>query len=57
MYFDGSISEEGDGAGVWIISLDKYFKIYYFKLTFECTNNVVEYEALLLGLNALKELK
>ena len=25
-----------------------------YKLTFECTNNVAEYEALLLGLNALK---
>ena len=28
-----------------------------FKLYFECTNNVVEYESLLLGLNALKTMK
>ena len=26
-------------------------------MKFECTNNVAEYEALLLGLNALKEIK
>ena len=57
MYFYGSISKEGDGAGVWIISPDKDFKFYSFKLTFECTNNVAEFEALRLGLNALKELK
>ena len=57
MYFDGSISKEGDGVGIWIISPNRYFKIYSYKLTFECTNNVTEYEAFLLGLNALKYLK
>ena len=57
MYFDGSISREGTGAGIWIISPNSNSKIYSFKLTFECTNNVAEYETLLLGLNALKKLK
>ena len=57
MYFDGSISKEGVGASVWIIFLDRDFKVYSFKLTFECKNNVANYGALLLGLNALKELK
>ena len=57
MYFDGSINKEGYGVGIWIISPNREFKVYYFKLTFECTNNVVEYEALLLGRNALKYLK
>ena len=57
MYFDGSISKEGAGAGIWIISPNRDFKVYSYKLTFECTNNVAEYEALLLGLNALKDLK
>ena len=28
----------------------------FYKLTFECTNNVAEYEALLLGLHALKDM-
>ena len=49
MYFDGSISKEGVGAGVLIIYPDIEFKAYYFKLIFECTQNVVEYEALILG--------
>ena len=57
MYFDGLISKEGVGAGVWIISPHREFKVYSFKLTFECKNNVAKYGALLLGLNALKELK
>ena len=38
-------------------TLHKDFKVYSFKLTFECTNNVAKYESLLSGLNALKELK
>ena len=57
MYFDGSIRKEGVGAGKWIIYPNRDSKVYSFKLTFECTNNVAEYEALLLGLNSLKELK
>ena len=31
--------------------------MYSFKLKFECSNNIAEYEALLLGLNALNDLK
>ena len=48
MYFYGSIRKAGVGAGIWTISPNRDFKVYYFKLTFECTNNVAEYEALLL---------
>ena len=57
MYFDGSINKEGDGASLWIISPNSDFKVYYYNFTFECTNNVAEYDAFLLGLNALKDLK
>ena len=57
MYFDGSISKEGVCVGVGIISPDIEFKFYSFKIKFEITNNVAKYEALLLGLNALKDLK
>ena len=46
----------GAGAGVYIISPIRDFKALSYKLTFECTNNVAEYEALLLGLHALKDL-
>ena len=56
MYFDGSATTIGDGAGVYIISPIRDFKALSYKLTFECTNNVAEYEALLLGLHALKDL-
>ena len=56
MYFDGSAAKIGAGAGVYIISPIRDFKALSYKLTFECTNNVAEYEALLLGLHALKDL-
>ena len=41
---------------MYIISPIRDFKALSYKLTFECTNNVAEYEALLLGLHALKDL-
>ena len=56
MYFDGSVAKVGTSAGVYIIHPIKYFKALSYKLTFECTNNVAEYEALLLGLHALKDM-
>ena len=56
MYFDGSAAKIGAGAGVYIISPIQDFKALSYKLTFECTNNVPKYEALLLGLHALKDL-
>ena len=56
MYFDGSVSKAGDGIGVYIISPTKDTKTYCHNLVFECSNNVAEYEALLLGLHALKDL-
>ena len=56
MYFDGPAAKIGAGTGVYIISPIRDFKALSYKLTFECTNNVAEYEALLLGLHALKEL-
>ena len=49
MYFDGLISEEGFDVFFWITSLVREFKMYSVKLNFECTNNVDEYEVLLLG--------
>jgi hypothetical protein len=57
MDFDGVVSKEGVGAGVWIVPPNGTSKIWSFKLAFDCTNNVVEYETLILGLNSLKELK
>jgi ribonuclease HI len=56
MNFDGAVSKEGDGAGVWIIPPKSGSKLFSYKFSFDCTNNMVEYEALILGLKRLKDL-
>ena len=56
MDFDGASSKGGVGFGVWIKSPSNNSKLHSFKLSFECTNNKVEYEALISGLNILKYL-
>ena len=50
LYFDGSKSKEGAGAGCLLI--DPYGKRYFIacRLEFDCTNNITEYEALIQGL-------
>ena len=50
MYFDGASSREGSGAGVVFVSPEKKTFRYSFTLNFSCTNNIVEYEVVLLGL-------
>ena len=50
------MSKVGAGVGVHIISPTKESKVHSYKLIFECSNNVAEYEALLMGLHALKDL-
>ena len=57
LHFDGAMSRIGAGAGVCISSPTHDIKLLSFKLYFECTNNVVEYESLILGLNALNTMK
>lgn len=55
MHSDGACLKEGVGAGVILISPSgKTFK-FSFSLFFACTNNVAEYEALLLGLSLSKK--
>lgn len=56
MYFDGASSKGGVGARIWIKSPSNESKVHSFKLAFECTNNEAECEALILGLNILKDL-
>jgi hypothetical protein len=56
MSFDGFVSSEGVGACVWINPPKVGTKIGSYKLAFDCTNNMAEYEALILGLRNLKEL-
>ena len=52
--FDGSCNKTSAGAGVWIQNTKQSFS---YKLDLPCTNNIAEYEALLLGLQLLIYLK
>jgi ribonuclease HI len=56
MYFDGACSKEGYGAGVFFISPSKEVIPMSYKLEFDTTNNISEYEALLLGLKAYRDM-
>ncbi|XP_021823317.1 uncharacterized protein LOC110764618 [Prunus avium] len=57
MYFDGSSTEARSGAGVVIESPQGQRWKFAFQLDFKCTNNQDEYEALIIGLEILKEMK
>ena len=58
MHFDGVVSKEGAGVGVDIMA-PYYIKktLFSYRFYFKFTNNVAEYEALILGLKILKELQ
>jgi hypothetical protein len=56
MFFDGASSKEGVGVGVLIVSPTQETISLPYKLEFETTNNVAEYEALVLGLRATKDM-
>jgi ribonuclease HI len=56
MFFDGASSRENVGAGVVFISPTQETIPLSYKLEFETTNNVAEYEALVLGLRAAKDM-
>ena len=56
MYFDGSSSKEGVRAGIVLVSLGGEMISLMYKLEFVTTKNTAKYEALLLGLNAAKDL-
>ena len=56
--FDGSVNKLGVGAGVWIHNKqNNHAEGRAYRLNFRCTNNVAEYEALLLGLKLVKSLR
>jgi ribonuclease HI len=56
MFFDGASSKEGVGARVVFVSPCQETIPLSYKLEFETTNNVAEYEALVLGLRAAKDM-
>ena len=56
LFFDGASSREGAGDGVVLISPTNQTITISYKLQFETTNNIAEYESLILGLKATKDL-
>ena len=50
MFFDGSFTQQGSGAGIFFITPKRYSLPKVYKILFPCTNNIVEYEALINGM-------
>jgi len=56
--FNGSVNKLGAGAGVWMHNTQNdHAEGHAYRLNFRCTNNMAEYEALLLGLKLIKDLE
>ncbi|KAL3728823.1 hypothetical protein ACJRO7_033410 [Eucalyptus globulus] len=56
MFFDGAVNLSGSGTGAVLISPDGQHHPVAAKLIFPCTNNIAEYEACILGLQAAIEM-
>jgi ribonuclease HI len=56
MYFDGSYTLKGAGAGVVLIPPEGDILKYAIQLGFPATNNIAEYEGLVTGLRLAKDL-
>ena len=50
MFFDGAARQEGAGVGVVFVSPQWQILLYSFSLSELCSNNVAEYQALIIGL-------
>jgi hypothetical protein len=57
MYFDGSYTLKGAGAGVMLIPPEGGMLKYAIQIEFLATNNTAEYEGLVTGLRLAKELR
>jgi ribonuclease HI len=56
MYFDGSYTLKGAGAGVVLISPEGDMLKYAIQIEFPATDNTAEYEGLVTGLRLATEL-
>ena len=56
MYFDGVVRHNDTGVGVIHVSFEKHILPYLFALTQLCSNNMVEYEPLIVGLQMATEM-
>jgi len=55
--FDSSVNKLGVGAGIWVHNLENdHAEGHAYRLNLKCTNNMAEYEALLLGFKLVKSL-
>jgi hypothetical protein len=57
LHFDGSVCRSGCGVGIIIISLGGAVFEALSRLDHKCTNNQIEYEALLFGLQILHDMR
>ena len=57
MVFDGASNALGNGIGAVIISLKGCHTPFTARLCFNCTNNMAEYEASIMGLKAAIDLR
>ncbi|XP_071924896.1 uncharacterized protein [Coffea arabica] len=57
MYFDGSAHRDGAGAGVVFYTPEADILLFSFTLTRRCSNSVVEYHVLILGLETAVDMK
>ena len=55
MAFDGASNAIGNGIGAVLVSPDRKYYSLTVHLEFECTNNVTEYEACILGIQEVIE--
>ncbi|GAA0165537.1 hypothetical protein LIER_20918 [Lithospermum erythrorhizon] len=56
MYFDGVVHQEGVRAGVVFITPQQDLLHYSFSLSHKCSNNIAEYQALILRLESTADL-
>ena len=56
MYFDRAVNQYRNGIGILLITLEGSHIPLAIKLNFEATNNMAEYEACIIGMEALQEL-
>ncbi|CAL9025756.1 unnamed protein product, partial [Prunus brigantina] len=56
LYFDGSSTLKGGGAGVVLVNPEGQATALSFKLNFPCTNNTAEYEAFIAGMSTAREM-
>ncbi|KAA0063776.1 uncharacterized protein E5676_scaffold178G00350 [Cucumis melo var. makuwa] len=55
MFFDGATQRSGASVGIVFISPEKHMLSYSFTLSELCSNNVAEYQALIIGLQMASE--